>query len=244
MKTLLILIFLVIVLCTTNVNAQTKELDKAKAEIAELLKNKFKFYHMDGIHPVSDLGSPKNILVVDDRIELIFKKNARTIYYTDYFNHAQGSNCVDLGNIEFISIKDNYENAVKLAENLLFIQHKIFETQYSSQLVLFEPVAVNYRNLKVKPSLTEEQRKYIVQANSFSEQKMYDKAIGLYNKAVEIDPTAYPAAYSNLALLSAQVHRFDAAIYYMKKYLLLEPDSPDARGAQDKIYEWKAQLDN
>jgi tetratricopeptide (TPR) repeat protein len=242
MKTLQVMIFLVIVFSTTVMTAQTKELDKAKAEIAELLKNKFKFYHMDGINPISDLSSPKNILVLDDRIELIFKKNTRTIYYTDYFNHAQGSNCVDLGNIEFISIKDNYENAVKLAENLLFIQHKIFETQYNSQLLLFEPVAVNYRNLKVKPSLTEEQRKYIVQANSFSEQKMYDKAIGLYNKAVEIDPTAYPAAYSNLALLSAQTNRFNEAIFYMKKYLMLEPKAADARGAQDKIYLWEAQI--
>jgi hypothetical protein len=25
----------------------------------------------------------------------------------------------------------------------------------------------------------------------------------------------------------------------MKKYLLLEPDASDARGAQDKIYEWE-----
>ena len=30
----------------------------------------------------------------------------------------------------------------------------------------------------------------------------------------------------------------------MKKYLLLEPDASDARSAQDKIYEWKAQLAN
>lgn len=25
----------------------------------------------------------------------------------------------------------------------------------------------------------------------------------------------------------------------MKKYLLLEPEASDARGAQDKIYEWE-----
>jgi len=57
-----------------------------------------------------------------------------------------------------------------------------------------------------------------------------------------IDQTAYPSAYSNLALLLAQIHMFDAAIYNMKKYLLLEPEAADARSAQDKIYEWKAQL--
>jgi hypothetical protein len=42
-----------------------------------------------------------------------------------------------------------------------------------------------------------------------------------------------------MALLSAQQDRFQEAIGYMKKYLLLEPNSSDARGAQDKIYEWE-----
>jgi hypothetical protein len=41
-------------------------------------------------------------------------------------------------------------------------------------------------------------------------------------------------------LLSAQVKQYDDAIYHMKKYLLLVPDASDARGAQDKIYEWEA----
>ena len=71
---------------------------------------------------------------------------------------------------------------------------------------------------------------------------MYDKAIELYNKAIEVDQSAYPAGYSNLALLSAQINKFDAAIFYMKKYLLLEPEATDARSAQDKIYEWEAQI--
>jgi tetratricopeptide (TPR) repeat protein len=70
---------------------------------------------------------------------------------------------------------------------------------------------------------------------------MYNKAIELYLKAIEVDQTAYPAAYSNLALLSAQTKRFNDAIFYMKKYLMLEPEASDARGAQDKIYLWEAQ---
>ncbi|MDO9256593.1 MAG: hypothetical protein Q7U54_13835 [Bacteroidales bacterium] len=49
-------------------------------------------------------------------------------------------------------------------------------------------------------------------------------------------------AYTNLALLSAQVKDFQTAIYYMKKYLLLVPESEDARSCQDKIYEWEVQI--
>jgi hypothetical protein len=36
--------------------------------------------------------------------------------------------------------------------------------------------------------------------------------------------------------------KYDAAIYYMKIYLMLGPDASDARGAQDKIYECDAMM--
>ena len=94
--------------------------------------------------------------------------------------------------------------------------------------------------MQVKPPMSEEQRKYVVQANYFNEKKNYSEAIKLYKKAIEIDPTTYPAAYYNLALLYAQINSYSTAIYYMQKYLLLEPDAKAARNAQDKIYEWDA----
>lgn len=46
-----------------------------------------------------------------------------------------------------------------------------------------------------------------------------------------------------MALLYAQIHRFNMAISFMKKYLILEPDAKDARSAQDKIYEWELMLE-
>ena len=58
-------------------------------------------------------------------------------------------------------------------------------------------------------------------------------------KALDLDPTSYPGAYFNLALLSAQMKRFNPAISYMKQYLSLVHHAPDARSAQDKIYEWE-----
>ena len=110
------------------------------------------------------------------------------------------------------------------------------------QLALFESKASQYRALKVKPQVSEEQRKYIVQANALSQQKEYADAVDLYRKAVEVDPTSYPGAYFNMALLSAQTNRFSVAITYMKQYLLLVPDAKDARSAQDKIYEWELMI--
>jgi tetratricopeptide (TPR) repeat protein len=87
--------------------------------------------------------------------------------------------------------------------------------------------------------ITEEQRKYIVQANAFNDQKNYDKALELYESAMEINPFSYPEGYYNMALIAAGSKYFEYAIFNMKKYLILVPDAPDARTAQDKIYEWE-----
>jgi len=110
------------------------------------------------------------------------------------------------------------------------------------ELALFEPTAAEYRSLKVKSQMTEEQRKLIVRANASSQKKAYCSAIDLYIKALELYPTSYPEAYFNLSLLCEQQHWCTSAITYMKQYLLLEPDAKDIRRAQDKIYEWELMM--
>lgn len=138
-------------------------------------------------------------------------------------------------------ISGNLPNLKKAADNLYFIKQSLgnlTETQ-NKKIASFEPIAAEYRALRVKPQMTEEQRKLIVQANSSSERKEYGIAIDLFNKAIELNPTSYPAAYFNLALLCEHQHRYTSAITYMKQYLMLVPDAKDARNAQDKIYDWE-----
>jgi tetratricopeptide (TPR) repeat protein len=227
-----------------------KEMDKVKTDIALMLK-----YEKRNL---------KDILVLDDRIEYTIKDQKNIIYFSDVLddsiqvkeyalvnippNEWAGTvrryldTQVEFGKFVF-TFKYNLD-CVTLADNLYFIQYQLKKKRYDTLLALFKPIASQYCALKIKPSVSEEQRKYIVQANSFSEEKMYNKAIELYNKAIKSDQTAYPAAYSNLALLSAQAGKYDDAIYYMKIYMMLDPDAPDARGAQDKIYEWEAHVNN
>jgi hypothetical protein len=138
------------------------------------------------------------------------------------------------------NVPETEANYKRLADYFYFFQQPFIVKHYDSLLVQFKPVAEQYRTLNVKPAISEEQRKYIVQANAMNQNKDYYKAIELYNKALEVDQTAYPGAYSNLALLSAQIQNYEGAIFYMKKYLLLEPEPAEARSAQDKIYEWEA----
>jgi tetratricopeptide (TPR) repeat protein len=168
----------------------------------------------------------------------------------------------NIQNVRYLTFSDSYKifedgstwndpNTIRnFAEALSCFQHKIakaytdsinnnFAKKLENNLFEFRRTANDYQQLTVKPTVTEEQRKYIVQANALNNEKKYAEAIDFYKKAIEINPVAYPAAYYNLALLCAQTNDFKQAIFNIKKYLLLVPDAPDARAAQDKIYEWE-----
>jgi len=264
MKTYRLMTLLTVVFFTISANAQTVR-ESLYHPTLQTYNNDMGIVKRDiALQLTHEKHNLKDILVLDDRIEFKIKDQKTIIYFSNILDstivvkyrtmwntnnfwtgepipntparHLDSE--VNFGNFVFI-FKYSFD-CQALADNLFFIQYKLKEKRYSSQLTLFEPIAAQYRVLSVKPPITEEQRKYIVQANSFNEQKMYNKAIDLYLKAIEVDQTAYPAAYSNLALLSVQIDNYEAAIYYMKKYLMFEPE--DARAAQDKIYEWEAQL--
>lgn len=134
----------------------------------------------------------------------------------------------------------NEDQARCVAQEIFFIQSELRRKYMDSALAGFQPMADAYRSQKVKPAVPEEQRRYIVQANSWAQQKNYGMALATYSKVLEINPVSYPAAYYNMALMHAQEKRHFAAITHMKMYLLLTPEAEDARSAQDKIYEWEA----
>lgn len=267
MKTIRFLSVLILVFFTTLLIAQTRsnkspvagnlelqpgieEMRAVKADIAVLLKKMSVFELKPDANEYSWVQK-KSTLVLEDRIEFrcVNRENIN-VYFSDIIDYQITINLNDINKLDKVCFGNlmiyiyGKGNGRKFFDDLILIQNQLKKQlieKQNSQLILFEPIAAQYRALKVKPSVSEEQRKYIIQANGFNDQKMYDKAIELYNKAIEVDQTAYPAAYSNLALLSAQTKRFNAAIYYMKKYLMVVPEAADARGAQDKIYLWEAQ---
>lgn len=229
-------------------NYDNEEIKKSIAKIAELIDKGVTVYRLQVIPTKSyhTWGSEKNIRVLEDRIDFTkndektsvpFKLIIKDLKYGEFYGRLS----IYFGDFEILvkgkeagqKVKNEFELLIEKNNNIYYENRK-------TQLVLFEKNAAEYRALKVKPPVSEEQRKYIVQANAFNEKKMYNDAIRLYEQAIVVDQTAYPAAYSNLALLSAQVKKYDDAIYHMKKYLLLVPEAADARGAQDKIYEWEA----
>jgi len=152
------------------------------------------------------------------------------------------SDKIAVQNFEFDYMDNsNKEKARYFAENMYYILQRYRNDHLTdiADSIQFSIQLDKYRKMDIKPVVSEEQRKYIVQANSLTNDKLYKQAIDAYKKALAINPVAYPAAYFNMALLFAEKQDFERAITNMKKYLLFDPDAPDARAAQDKIYEWE-----
>jgi tetratricopeptide (TPR) repeat protein len=227
--------------------SQVSDLKPVKARIAELLKEKIEVY--DQLTKAQ--GTPKDISVLEEKIEFRIRETNCVYHFSDLaddsikFKLTGTRGSLEMGKLIFtknLTGRATYGLFDELRKNLILIQNQQKAKIDQSRHIEFEQQASAYRSMKNKPSISEAQRKFIVQANFFSQEKNYSRAIEFYRKAIAADQVAYPAAYSNVALLYAQVNDFSAAISSMKKYLLLEPDGADARSAQDKIYEWEAMI--
>ncbi|MEL7585531.1 MAG: tetratricopeptide repeat protein [Prolixibacteraceae bacterium] len=143
--------------------------------------------------------------------------------------------------IEFRFRPKDITLAQRFTDLFYFMQQELLKEREKEENA-FREMAAGYQALKIKPPVSEDQRRLIVQANAMNQQKQYVKAILLYKSVIEMDPVSYPEAYYNQALLYAQIRRLHLAIGSMKRYLTLMPDAKDARAAQDKIYEWEIML--
>lgn len=103
----------------------------------------------------------------------------------------------------------------------------------------FAELARVYRELPEKPPLTEEGRRYLVQANAHLEAKRYDEAIAAYGHVVQTNPW-WPDGFHNRAYVLANQQYYGPAIQHMRRYLQLAPNAANARVSQDKIYEWES----
>lgn len=152
---------------------------------------------------------------IDYNTGVCFKKNCGNIFYTN-----------------LIAIKDTLKRAQKAYK----------ETIMNNELVKFKNKSSEYLAQSTNPTISEEQRKYIVQANAANEQKNYKIALELYEKTMQLNEFNYPQGYYNMALIASQLEDYTLAIFNMKKYLLISPNAEDSRKAQDKIYEWELNI--
>jgi predicted TPR repeat methyltransferase len=77
-----------------------------------------------------------------------------------------------------------------------------------------------------------------VQAEGAVRDKKFNDAANLYGEALKVAPW-WPEGHFNRALVLSETGDYDTAMREMKHYLQLAPDAPNARAAQDKIYDWE-----
>lgn len=104
-----------------------------------------------------------------------------------------------------------------------------------------EKFFIVYPLLKTKPDISEQVRRYVVQATSATHDKKYDTAVNLWTTTLDISPYL-PIAYYNRALLYEMKGLFRYSISDLGKYIKLAPDASDARNSKDKIYELEAKV--
>jgi tetratricopeptide (TPR) repeat protein len=102
----------------------------------------------------------------------------------------------------------------------------------------FQDVARAYRTSTAQPVLDENVRRFRVQAEGAIHDKDFGVAAELYGQALALAPW-WPEGHFNRALVLSETGNFSEAIVEMKRYLTLVPEAPDARAAQDKIYDWE-----
>jgi tetratricopeptide (TPR) repeat protein len=167
-----------------------------------------------------------------NEINSIIYKNQNFIFLKPvrhYKNNAAKNKDEDLANIKAVNFVEAF-NKLK----------STFDPKEKEEFKFAELKKGKLNN--PKPEISEEQRKYIVQANAANENKDYENALVLFRKAIEINPYSYPAAYFNMALIHGTMENYYQAVYAMKQYLIVAPDAEDARKAQDKIYEWELNI--
>lgn len=115
------------------------------------------------------------------------------------------------------------------------------QAQQESSFRQFEPQAKAWRDAAVKPAMPEAAHEHQVLAEYAFKEKDTDKAINEYTAALEVDP-CWPEGQFNLATLAGEKKLFAVAVFHMKEYLELVPQSPDAQAAKDSIIIWKDKL--
>ena len=126
-----------------------------------------------------------------------------------------------------------------LGDSLLRLKQEFDKANNPEDLANFKDEAQRYQTAKPKPELPEEARRFRVQAESAVAGKRFDEAIEKYGQALVLAPW-WPEGHFNRAIVLGELQNFDSAINEMKRYLMLKPDAPDARQAQDYIYAWEA----
>jgi tetratricopeptide (TPR) repeat protein len=148
-------------------------------------------------------------------------------------------------NIQWVAaFGGGHREAGKFKAALEFLAASAHQTESEKQaadFVQFQAQAQAWREAAVKPSMPETAHEHQVLAEYAFKEKDTDKAIHEYTAALDIDP-CWPEGQFNLATLAGEKKLYSVAVFHMKEYVELLPESSDVQAAKDSIIIWKDKL--
>jgi hypothetical protein len=111
-----------------------------------------------------------------------------------------------------------------------------------AELDIFIRKAAAWRALTTKPVLSDEVTKKRLLAEDAIQERDLGAAVDDYKAGVDIDST-WAQGWYNAALICAELKNYSDAAFYMKHYLILQPDAPDAAAAKEKVLLWEAKAE-
>lgn len=186
------------------------------------------------IRPLNSSGPTVRLHYKDfSRIELV---RDSAVIVGEYYG-------VLLGDKEILWVQDGsskeeiHKRAVFLADAFYVLKNYPLVAQRREEEE-FQRAVQWFREQNPRPQFPEDARRYRVQAESAVRDKRFGDAAQRYAEALKVAPW-WPEGRFNRSLVLAETNRYGEAIAEMKRYLTLVPDAPNARAAQDKIYEWE-----
>lgn len=216
--------------------------NQARKLLATELKGS-KILNSGRIVPITDVRVTSNRLIVTD------KNGKQSVFiYRELPQISRGLGGLEVGWVLMLagqhtfslghipaSGTDNVLNALYVLKQNAIEQKKEadeYDARFATSLADYRKKAAS------NAALPEEANKYKVQAEGAVRDKAFDDAADLYVAALKIAPW-WPVGHFNRALVLGETGDYEMAKREMNYYLRLVPDAPNARAAQDKIYEWE-----
>jgi hypothetical protein len=127
------------------------------------------------------------------------------------------------------------------ADAVYVLQQTVTDEALENDESTFEQALQSYRNAATKPSISEDVRRFKVQAEISVREKRFGDAAEFYEGGLEIAPW-WPEGHYNRALVLSEVGDFETAVVEMNRYIRLAPNAPNIRATQDMIYEWEIKV--
>ncbi len=186
------------------------------------------------------------VVLTPSKIKMHFSNVGKVIEFPLNLLHptstcTSGYCLVSLGvrNIE-LSLPPDANAAIRLVGALLKLNQVVLTGGSLQDDARFAETVQTYREATTKPPLPEDARRFKVQAEGAIRDKDFDAATAMYERALDRAPW-WPEGHFNRAIVLGETGEFPDAIFEMKRYLALVPEAPNARAAQDKIYDWERQ---